>query len=72
MLLLVEVDGEYWHRKESSIKNDIVKHQICVEEDIRLIRISSDNWCPEIIFESKEIQNKHTKHILNKRGIYEY
>jgi len=72
MLLLVEVDGEYWHRKESSIKNDISKHQICLEEGIQIVRISSDNWSPEIIFETKEVQNEHNRQIFNKRGIDEY
>jgi very-short-patch-repair endonuclease len=69
MLLLVEVDGEYWHQLEQSIKNDIIKHKICVEHQIQLIRISSDNFCPEIIFESKAIQDAHTQQILFKRGI---
>lgn len=69
MLLLVEVDGEYWHRLAPSIANDIIKHKICINEQIQLVRISSDNYCPEIIFKDKETQNRHTKQILIERGI---
>lgn len=72
MLLLVEVDGEYWHRLPSSIKNDIEKHKICKDHNIQLVRISSDNFIPEIIFENFEIQNEHTEQILRKRGISEF
>jgi len=69
MLLLVEVDGEYWHKFESSIKNDIKKHKICAEHGIQLLRISSDDFRPELIFETKEVQDEVTRQILVKRGI---
>lgn len=67
--LLVEVDGEYWHNKPSSIKNDITKHQICTKHNASLVRISSDNFIPEIIFADAAAQNRHTTEILKKRGI---
>lgn len=70
--LLVEVDGEYWHRFASSIKNDKEKHRISIKNNIQLVRISSDNFCPEIIFEDQQTQEKHTNQILLKRGIHEF
>ena len=69
MQLLVEVDGEYWHQFPSSIKNDIEKHRISQNHNIQLVRISSDNFNPEIIFEDKNRQNDQNKQILQKRGI---
>lgn len=67
--LLVEVDGEYWHRKESSIKNDKTKHLLCIKNNVELVRISSDNFYPEIIFEDRATRQNHTRQILLKRGI---
>ena len=72
MKLLVEVDGEFWHRFPSSIKNDIEKHRVCVANNIQLVRISSENYCPNIIFENANVQNIHTTQILLKRGINEF
>lgn len=69
MNLLVEVDGEYWHRFESSIKNDIEKHLLCDQYNIELLRISSDDFMPELIFESSSIRKRHTKNIMKNRGI---
>ena len=70
MQLLVEVDGEYWHRLDSSIKNDTQKHEISLRNNIQLLRISSDDFRPELIFENKTAQNDHTRQILIKRKIY--
>jgi very-short-patch-repair endonuclease len=67
--LLVEVDGEYWHTLSSSMKNDIEKHQIAYRHDKKLLRISTDNLDFDIIFETKERQELHTKQILEKRGL---
>ena len=69
MQLLVEVDGEYWHRFPSSIKNDVEKHRISQDHNIQLVRISSDNFNPEIIFEDRNVQDDQNKQILRKRGI---
>lgn len=69
MSLLVEIDGEYWHRFPSSIKNDIEKHKISSRYNIQLVRISSDNFNPEIIFDDQIAQNKQNEQILQKRGI---
>lgn len=69
MSLLVEIDGEYWHNFPSSIKNDAEKHEISLRHNIQLVRISSDNFNPEIIFDNHEIQNQQNKQILQKRGI---
>lgn len=68
--LLVEVDGEYWHRRPSSIKNDVEKHTICLQEKQNLVRISSENFIPEIIFKNKHERDMHNKQILERRGIY--
>jgi very-short-patch-repair endonuclease len=72
MKLIVEIDGEYWHRQKSSIKNDIEKHKICEKNQIDIVRISSDNYLPDIIFESLEKRHDHNKQILLKRGINGY
>lgn len=68
--LLVEVDGEYWHRMPASIKNDKEKHSTCLHYRRQLVRISSDDFNPEVIFMSEDDRNKHTKQILENRGIY--
>lgn len=69
MNLLLEVDGEYWHRLKSSIKNDIEKHVICRENNMQLLRISSDNFNLTVILASKQIQEEHTMKILKLRNI---
>jgi len=70
--MLIEVDGEYWHRFKSSIKNDKIKHLLCKENNVELVRISSDNFYPEIIFEEQNVRQNHTREILMKRGINEF
>lgn len=69
MQLLVEVDGEYWHRFESSKKNDAEKQRISENQRITLLRISSDDFRPELIFQSRAVQIQHTRSILLNRGI---
>lgn len=66
--LLVEVDGEYWHRLPSAIKNDIEKHIIAKDAKIKLLRITEKNWQPELILETEynKIQ-QHNYAIMNKR-----
>lgn len=66
--LLVEVDGEYWHRFPAAIKNDLEKHNIAKIKQIKLLRITHLNWQPELIFEAdyNKIQ-QHNYSILNTR-----
>lgn len=66
--MLIEVDGEYWHRFSSAIKNDIEKHIIANDSNLKILRISEKCWKPELIFEKtySKIQ-EHNYAILNKR-----
>lgn len=68
MKLLVETDGEYWHRLPIAMKNDLEKHEIADQNGLELVRISSDNFISEIIFEDSEARQAHTKAILISRG----
>jgi very-short-patch-repair endonuclease len=66
--LLVEVDGEYWHRLSPAIKNDIEKHVIARDQGIRLLRITEKCWKPELIFENDySIIQQHNYRIINLR-----
>lgn len=65
--MLVEVDGEYWHRFPQAIKNDLEKHSIAKNKNITLVRISNTHWHPEIIFEGKETILENNFAIMNKR-----
>jgi len=67
--LLLEVDGEYWHTLEPSIRNDIEKHAIAQKYNIHILRVSSDNLDFSIILRSVQEQIKHTESILENRGI---
>ena len=66
--LLVEVDGEYWHRMPQAIKNDLEKHIIAKDQGYKLLRITEKHWHPGMIFETDYscIVN-HNYGILNKR-----
>ena len=66
--LLVEVDGEYWHRLPPAIKNDLEKHIIAKDRSLKLLRINNLDWQPELIFEKDySIIIKHNFNIINKR-----
>lgn len=67
--LLLEVDGEYWHRLEPSIRNDIEKHQIAAKHNLNILRISSDNLDFSVILKTLDEQIYHTTKILENRGI---
>lgn len=66
--MLVEVDGEYWHRFPHAIKNDIEKHIIAKDADVRLLRLTEKAWATELLSETdySKIQ-LHNFNILNKR-----
>lgn len=65
--MLVEVDGEYWHRFPQAIKNDLEKHTIAKNKNLTLVRISSNNWVPEVIFENNNKILENNFKIMNKR-----
>lgn len=41
--ILIELDGEYWHSFDYSIKNDKLKNEIALRNGYILIRISDKN-----------------------------
>lgn len=66
--LLVEVDGEYWHRMPQAIKNDIEKHIIAKTLDYKLLRITELKWNTELVFETDySVIVEHNHSIINKR-----
>jgi len=66
--LLVEVDGEYWHRFPAAIRNDLEKHSIAKDHKLKLLRITHTNWVPELVFETDyNLIQKHNHQILNSR-----
>jgi very-short-patch-repair endonuclease len=66
--MLVEVDGEYWHRMPHAIKNDLEKHIIAKDCNIKLLRINEITWVPELIFEKDyEVIKNHNYNIINDR-----
>lgn len=66
--LLVEVDGEYWHRFPQAIKNDIEKHAIAKSSNYKLLRITELVWKPELIFENDYNDIiEHNHKIINER-----
>lgn len=68
MNLLVEVDGEYWHRFPQAIKNDLEKHVIAKEAGFKLLRLTHINWTPELLFESNYYNIQlHNYEIINAR-----
>lgn len=70
MNMLVETDGEFWHRFDRAIKNDLEKHQIAKEKNIKLLRITSENWNTALLFEEDyEKIKQHNFSIINERTI---
>lgn len=68
MNYLVETDGEYWHRFDHAIKNDLEKHQIAKARELKLLRITSEVWKPELLLENNyEVVVNHNHTIMNKR-----
>lgn len=66
--LLVEVDGEYWHRFPPAIRNDLEKHSIANHLGLKILRITEKSWKPELIFEtSYDTIRQHNHAILNQR-----
>ena len=68
MNMLVEVDGEYWHSKSlEQINRDKLKIRKANEANLICVRISDQNWCPEIIFASSTDIDNHNQNLIKKR-----
>lgn len=65
--MLIEIDGEYWHSKSLEIVNrDRKKGNEAIKENYFFLRLSDNNWIPEIIF-SPENFSIHNKVIIENR-----
>lgn len=68
--LLVEVDGEYWHRMQHAIKNDLEKHTIARDQNFKILRLTERAWNIDLIYETDySIIQNHNFNILNKRTV---
>jgi very-short-patch-repair endonuclease len=65
--LLVEMDGEYWHKKPETINRDIIKNKLAKKFNFLLLRISDSDIRYDIIFSSKEKIMEHTEKIMSAR-----
>ena len=65
---LVEIDGEFWHRKKQQFNRDIIKEKIAITQNYGFVRISSENLCFDIIFKDIETINMHNKNIMSERN----
>ena len=68
MRLLVEVDGEYWHRKNlEQVNRDRLKIRLAKEAGIGCVRISDIDWRPEMILASPNEIDQHNDAIIQLR-----
>lgn len=68
--LLVEVDGEYWHRMPKAIKNDLEKHIIAKSLGYKILRITETKWDTHLVFEEDYSRlTEHNHKIMNERTI---
>lgn len=65
--LLIEVDGEYWHRKPKQINRDILKSNAASDAGFILLRLSSDDLNFELIFEDNDIIAAWSQSVLTSR-----
>jgi very-short-patch-repair endonuclease len=69
--LLVEADGEYWHRKSLEVWNrDVLKGRLAEEMGYRVLRISDKDWRPDLVHGSAEAIEAHTRALLEERRVY--
>lgn len=69
--LLVEVDGEYWHRKSlEQFNRDIIKERLAIDMGYRFLRISDKDWKPDMVFETEDHIRNHNKSVMDKRKPY--
>lgn len=68
MNLLIEVDGEYWHSKSlEQINRDKLKMRKAKEAGLVCVRISDQDWCPDVIFSSTQDIDQHNVNLIEKR-----
>ena len=68
MNLLIEVDGEYWHSKSlEQINRDKLKMRKAKEIGFVVVRISDQDWRPDIIFSSTLDIDQHNLNLIEKR-----
>lgn len=66
--LLVEIDGEYWHRKSlEQINRDRLKLNIAKTENLMCVRISDSDWNTNVIFLSPDEIDEHNNKIIQSR-----
>ena len=65
--LLIEVDGEYWHRKPKQINRDILKSNAAADAGFILLRFSSDDLNFKLIFEDDSIIAAWSHSVLSSR-----
>ncbi len=65
---LVELDGEFWHRKKQQFNRDIIKEDIASRNNYEFVRISSFNLDFNIIFADNNAITKHNNLIMDARG----
>lgn len=69
--LLIEVDGEYWHRKSlMQFNRDKLKERLCREMGYRFVRISDLDWKPNIIHADDGTMVIHNASIMAIRELY--
>lgn len=67
MNMLVEVDGEWWHRKPEQFNRDRIKHRLATEAGYRFVRISDHLWTPGIIFATDEAIDLNNETVMVNR-----
>lgn len=72
MNMLVEVDGEYWHRKPEQYNRDKIKHKLAKTQWYRFVRISDKLWKPEMIFENDQAIDVWIDELMNIRQLNLY
>jgi very-short-patch-repair endonuclease len=66
--MLVEIDGEYWHSKScEQINRDRLKLKLAHKAGYLCVRISDQDWRPEIIFQSPDSINLHNTQLITSR-----
>lgn len=66
--LLVEVDGEYWHSKDAKqVNRDKLKERLAKEMGYRFLRVSDEDWRPELVDEADDVIGPHNAAIIEKR-----
>jgi very-short-patch-repair endonuclease len=65
--LLVELDGEYWHRKPETYNRDLIKHSIARDRGLALVRISDTDLNFGNILLSSDLIEQSNHSIMESR-----